>query len=398
MQFDDVSCQKPSSKKTKVDDEHIRLQENNQKRVYFEASHQFRRYSAEEKLFSSQKLLHFTTNLSKRIVLVTDDNNQTCVLKIFKIEKSHQQHIIDVFEEEDDKVAITHAFLVELKVLCRVRQLLRCKATPCFSYLYTFFFIENHKNELHLAICTDFLSNLSLEQWIINHVVNNRKLNVARRENSKRSALVSFFREQFHNLLLHIFTALHCLGNIQHNDLHLNNILMVHFREKSSQIAYIIGDRYYVAQNNLGESLCQIPIIFDFDMASSKHMKNNESFPEHYRNTQQCAYHSSNSACRRKSCNQRLFCDIVRLLNGIYDLLRGAESNDAQLIFESFQPFNDIRERLNYLQANRCDAACNSLQQLIEENFGGNLLPLPSKLTDAITYNCNVIDQKQKFT
>lgn len=349
-----------------------------------------------------------------QVFAVTDaQRKKRCVLKIIALEATEQRYIDAAFsakqqngvcgddqqQQQEQKQQLRYSCWVELNALRLARQMLQRKTIMCISYLYTAFIIENKQNNrLQLAICTEFLSNITLSKWLRIHIFENhilRSVTDCETESIQIKVAIAKLKLQFSNLFLHILVTLHYLqssvANLSQNDLHIDNILMVQSRETCENFVYVVGENYYVATNSLGGFLRQIPILCDFGMATSRDMKNSESLHEYYYNTQRCAYHNSIDG-RRKHCYQKVFCDITRLLNDVYDLLITFCSGAAatkHILLESFDRFNNTRKKLNYYRQHRCVSHLQTLQQVIEETFTGFALPVQVELMDAIIFNYN---------
>jgi serine/threonine protein kinase len=206
-------------------------------------------------------------------------------------------------------------------------------------------------------------------------------------------------QRQFETLFLHIFCALHCLqraGGILHNDLHLDNILMVSGSHNNTpttaatHLAYIVGEQYCLVRNNLGEALGQLPVLCDFALSSSSSSgatTGNLALRNYYCETQRCAYHNSTAQRRARNCSQTALCDVRRLLNETFAHLQ-QHSNVTDIVMRAFAPFNRLRMQLNAQHQRRC-VPLVSLPSLLTSTFAFTPLPIVQNSSLCCVYDCN---------
>lgn len=341
--------------------------------------------------------------------------NNLCVLKLLNLDAMEQNYT----NCTESRSALQYSCWVELHLMRIVQKLLLCRSTPCFPYLYTHFFLRhaapcaNAEQCLaegswlpatavantflaaptaRLAICSEFLSHITLRQWLKHHIVDCRYFyNISNLVSSrhKRNYIHRHLRQQFQTLFLHIFVALFCMqehDNWLHNDLHLDNIVMVQSGDQARDFVYKLGDKEYVVRNNLGESLQQLPVICDFGMASNDGCcaAGTTHFAQHYQATQFCTFHSTTDGyADSKNCRQSMFCDVARLLNDTYNQLTiyGKQScahadneniaaQQMLIVMSAFAPYDMVRRHINACKRKSCESnEFENMQDLVETLF-----------------------------
>lgn len=335
-----------------------------------------------------------------RVYLAQKSSGEKCVLKLQSLDASESRYVTRAFRKNSRRgLQGNHTFLrysswTELNMLRNARQVLLQQASPCFPFLYSSHFVETIDNiafpllddvkervyEPQLVHCIEYLSRITLRKWLHNQIISSRYW-----QQEMKNA-VELLKQQFSILFFHIFAALYTLHNVgefQHNDLHLDNILMVHSKEVCGKFVYIINGKSYVIPNILGDFLRQIPIICDFETASSVEEMQNISFQEHFRQTHKCAFHRCRLADEK--CNHTVFCDILRILQDTFDELHSQENSKA--LEQAFRPFNTVREQLLQQFETHCSNELLCISALIESLYIQSSVPS----SDFLLFDCDKI-------
>jgi len=356
-------------------------------------------------------------------------SGRLCVLKIFALDSVEKHYINELLKTDsaaNNNFATQYACCIELSVLRVARQLLIDRATPCFPFLRSEFIVDVLDDDAHhiwpyfercrqshwasvprLILCMDFLSRTTLRRWLTHHIVDSRHFHHHLDRQQDAVDVTKFLQSQLTTLFLHIFCALYCLqraDDILHNDLHLDNILMVSSSlssDDAAQFAYVVENHHCVVRNDLGESLRQLPVICDFGMASSVSTESSQRvvLSDYYCDTQRCAYH--NGARRRDSkCYQTAMCDVTRLLNDVFDHLYqcGAAYGAARMaiVMRAFASFDDLRLQLNLRRQTQC-VRHDSLARLLLNTFAFNAAPITAcQVSDICVYDCDAATDRYR--
>ena len=333
-----------------------------------------------------------------RVYIARRNSGEICVLKMVTLDANEQQYVARAYRSNSRRgLQGNHNFLryscwTELNLLRNVRQALLKQSSPCFPFIYSSHFVESvdetafpqHGQTLclepQLVYCIEYLSKMTLRQWLYKQIIESRHW----RKDEKTAVLL--LRNQFYILFFHIFAALnvlHDLGGFLHNDLHLNNILIVQSKEQCKNFVYRINNKIYVIPNNLGDCLCQLPIICDFGTASDAEGMQNISFREHFRQTHRCAYH--NLRPFEEKCNFTQFCDVLYLLDDVSSELD--KQIHAAALHTAFQPFEKLRKELQKQFKSHCSDEQLFTKSLFDTMYSGSDMPTG----DFILFDCDKI-------
>ena len=271
------------------------------------------------------------------------------------------------------------------------------------------------RSSVRLAMCTEFLSNVTLLYWINTHFMDAHLLP---QKLITQAAKQTYLRIQLSSVLMHICAALYALRangrEIKHNDLHTHNIMLVHSRDAVSHYMYAIGDRVYSIANDIGGCLQQLPVICDFGHAStglstaSGRVEQNVDYQHHYHTSQQCYFHRNYSANNTDRCRFDEFCDVQRLFRDIcmsmeqHVLSCRQNSYHTAMAMHAAQPFFEIARIFD-----SCSHDCRklpwvSLANFIDETFGrlfGHSSSLPAVVpANAVLYTCDAALSVQSDT
>jgi len=302
---------------------------------------------------------------------------------------------------------------MELNVLLLARDLLLARATPCLPYTFCHFVDrEKSKRSVKLVLCTEYLSKVTLRRWLKHHVIDCWLFSSRRKINDQRFDLAAHkhLQRQFELLFFHLFAALYTLqrhGNYLHNDLHLDNIVMIQSGETASNFCYQLDGNRYVVSNALGGSLQQLPVICDFGMAR-RACASNLGLDSYYDKNDHCAYHASRKGHHQAhQCVCQSLCDVLHVLcitkNHLTSLGReqcakgNASAQQAarnmSVVMSAFTQFDLLRQQLIKLKRTNCtDTGPKNLATIIGQVFS-NYLHDEREEADTnlpIVFNCDV--------
>ena len=375
----------------------------------------FQRLSDNQKIhavFSEMNPLQSTIDMNKQFTIIeqlSDGGNEKarvyiaerisgekCVLKMVTLDKSEQKYVERAYRSNSRKgLQGNHKFLryscwSELNLLRNARQALLKQASPCFPYIYSSHYVEslnqitfpikNQNEEPQLVYCIEYLSRMTLRQWLHTQIINSRYWH------KEVEKAIAIFKTQFLVLFFHIFAALNVLqdlGGFLHNDLHLDNILIVQSKECCENFVYVIHGKIFTVPNILGECLRQLPVICDFGAASDAKEMQNVSFQDHFRQTHRCAYHYTRIL--EETCYFTPFCDVLRILNDMQCELE--TQPHATSLQRAFEPFAKLRNELQKQFTNRCFKNFSFVDCLIYSMYLESKMPSG----DFIVFDCDKI-------
>ncbi len=325
-----------------------------------------------------------------RVYVARKKSGEKCVLKIVSLDAAETKHITRAYRSTSRRgLQGNHSFLryscwTELNLLRNARQALLKQASPCFPFIYSSHVVEcidkigfpnNNHSEPQLVYCIEYLSRITMRKWLKQQIIQSEHWDTD----------PARLGRQFHVLFFHIFAALNVLYNIGgflHNDLHLDNILIVQSRETCQNFVYVIKGKYFVIPNNLGECLRQLPIICDFGTASNAHETQNVSFQEHFRSTHRCAFHQMQPL---EKCFFTAFCDVLRILEDTFDELKAyLHTNLLEL---AFQPFTALKHNLLERGTNCRSSEQEFIHHLLDSMYQSSEMPA----SDFVLFNCDKI-------
>ena len=348
-----------------------------------------------------EKITNNTGAEKANIFLVKSiSSGEICVLKIVKLDQKEQKYVQKAYSQNSRKGTYgKHNYLryscwSELNLFRITREILLQQRSPCFPFMFTSFIVQsiennvcdlsilNQKNEdmeLKLVYCMEYLSRTTLRKWLHAQIIQSRHWHQLTRQEA-----ISIAKRQFSLLFFHIFAALYVLHTLgfSHNDLHLDNILIVHSKETCKNFVYSIQGKKFIVANDLGECLKQLPIVCDFGTSSDLAHLHNVSFQEHFHQTHQCSYHKTQGL--QEKCNFTQFCDVFRILNDIKSEI-DMQANCRDLLC-SFEPFEKLRLNLQLRFLNRCSEQDSFLQKVIFSNYEANIV---SSMQDFILFECD---------